>query len=429
MTSVMTSFHKAFLLGVSIFLMVWRAPILLLEPRFWAEDGSMFFATAYNQGVWAGLLSPHDGYLLPVANFAGTVAALLPLEYAPYPATAVSLLIQIAVSMLVIYGNSEYWDNFPKKLLLSAGIPFLAHGETWLNTANSMGWLSLASFIILLEPKNQLSPVRSCLYRIVSLVSGFGSVPTCFLFPFYVVKAMRNRAREEFVHAAIIGAGTALQLAILLFSLGSEQSISARFANNEFGLLDTALFYFVYPFTSQSFFNLPYVWAFDTWFQSNAMSLLGNIAYGWPRISEVALSLAGAIWFLSIFWRHRADKTKQLITGSFLLYSLLSIVLSVKMASSPRYAFAPSFMLLVLIVSEFSATPAIVWRSRVSAIYIVGFILFSPLDFRNNVCFDKSWPRWRNEVALWRQYPAYKIRIWPQHEYNNWSLSLKERPE
>src|SRR5215203_5879137 len=81
-----------FLLLVLIFL---RAPTLLLEPRLWAEEASLFLHYAYTHGFLDSLLfvpQKAAGYFSLACTLPATIAAhLFPLAYAPVVMTYFSL--------------------------------------------------------------------------------------------------------------------------------------------------------------------------------------------------------------------------------------------------------------------------------------------------------------------------------------------------
>ena len=77
------------LLAVAALAMALRAPIYLLEPNFWAEEGALFFAVAWAAPVQVGLTYRSTEYLQWWSNLATTTAAtlvhagLVPLARAP----------------------------------------------------------------------------------------------------------------------------------------------------------------------------------------------------------------------------------------------------------------------------------------------------------------------------------------------------------
>lgn len=413
-----STYNRLFCLVVVLALMIWRCPAFLVEPRFWAEEGKYYFESAYNNGFWHGMFAQHFGYFSLVPNVATAFATLLPLENAPLFTTYTAAVFQLLVCSVVIFGKSPLWDTVPRKLLVACGMLLLAPGEVWLTTICTQYWLTIAAFLLLLEPAVTTGLLRKWLYRSSILICGSTSVTACFMTPLYYYKAIRNREREVLVQACILGGATLVQLAILFSSLGSESHLNARFGGNDFSLPKLAMLQLVWPFTGNTVFDSGAVIALDEWFVSKGLFLASM-----PRFSELvsALLISGLVTLLA--WHYRKDRDRQLIVAAFLLTAVLSTVLSIRMASSPRYVFAPSVMLLVLFAAEFGLEQARAMKISVSVLLLV-FMASGLREFRSGVYYNTYWPKWRDEVAIWRVQPGYRLQIWPQFRSTRWTMEL-----
>lgn len=413
-----STYNRLFCLVVVLALMIWRCPAFLVEPRFWAEEGKYYFESAYNNGFWHGMFAQHFGYFSLVPNVATAFATLLPLENAPLFTTYTAAVFQLLVCSVVIFGKSPLWDTVPRKLLVACGMLLLAPGEVWLTTICTQYWLTIAAFLLLLEPAVTTGLLRKWLYRSSILICGLTSVTACFMTPLYYYKAIRNREREVLVQACILGGATLVQLSILFSSLGSESHLNARFGGNDFSLPKLAMLQLVWPFTGNTVFDSGAVIALDEWFVSKGLFLASM-----PRFSELvsALLISGLVTLLA--WHYRKDRDRQLIVAAFLLTAVLSTVLSIRMASSPRYVFAPSVMLLVLFAAEFGLKQARAMKISVSVLLLV-FMASGLREFRSGVYYNTYWPKWRDEVAIWRVQPGYRLQIWPQFRSTRWTMEL-----
>ena len=83
---LIASFATALLL---IFL---RDPSLFTRPQFWAEDGSFWYAQAYNGGWLHSLTIPDGGYLNTLQRLSAGLALVVPFRWAPLPMVLVGLL-------------------------------------------------------------------------------------------------------------------------------------------------------------------------------------------------------------------------------------------------------------------------------------------------------------------------------------------------
>src|SRR5512143_2683825 len=90
--------------GAALALSAWRAPQLLGEPRFWAEEATDFYAAA----LWLpwprslGFVPPQTvGYLLLSASAPATIAAQLPVAWAPAVTTWAAAAI-LATALAIV---------------------------------------------------------------------------------------------------------------------------------------------------------------------------------------------------------------------------------------------------------------------------------------------------------------------------------------
>ncbi|HET8706541.1 MAG TPA: hypothetical protein VFM46_09595, partial [Pseudomonadales bacterium] len=69
-----------------------RRPELFSHPRFWAEEGSVYFANAWHFVWYEVLFEPHLGYLSFFNNLAALIATTVPLKHAPLVTTIAALM-------------------------------------------------------------------------------------------------------------------------------------------------------------------------------------------------------------------------------------------------------------------------------------------------------------------------------------------------
>jgi hypothetical protein len=114
-------------------ILAWRAPRLLLAPRFWAEEGSVYFKFAYEHSFLRALFFVYweAGYLYLLVNVVTAIAAhLLPLEYAPFATVYTALVIQLVPFLIILYGKSSVFTSIRKKItacLVFLFLPNLSH--------------------------------------------------------------------------------------------------------------------------------------------------------------------------------------------------------------------------------------------------------------------------------------------------------------
>jgi hypothetical protein len=78
-----------------------RAPSVIVHPLPWAEDGAVFFQSAYNHGWHAPLLEAQAGYLQSFSRVVADVGLLIPLTWVPALFAGVALVVQVLPAVLV----------------------------------------------------------------------------------------------------------------------------------------------------------------------------------------------------------------------------------------------------------------------------------------------------------------------------------------
>lgn len=78
-----------------------RRPDAFRHAQFWAEDGEVWFADAYNRG-WSALVAPYSGYLVTVPRLVAAVFTPLGPRWAPLAFNAVGLGVQIAPALFLV---------------------------------------------------------------------------------------------------------------------------------------------------------------------------------------------------------------------------------------------------------------------------------------------------------------------------------------
>src|ERR1039457_6186574 len=71
-----------------------RRPDAIFHSQFYAEDGHVWFADAYNLGWWPALFRTWTGYFLTLPRLAAALALLVPLLRAPLLLNIVAICIQ-----------------------------------------------------------------------------------------------------------------------------------------------------------------------------------------------------------------------------------------------------------------------------------------------------------------------------------------------
>jgi hypothetical protein len=405
-------------------ILAWRAPRLLLAPRFWAEEGSVYFKFAYEHSFLRALFFVYweAGYLYLLVNVVTAIAAhLLPLEYAPFATVYTALVIQLVPFLIILYGKSSVFTSIRKKItacLVFLFLPNLTHTlHTWLNLLNSQVWLGLIAVLILLENLESASSLKRWTYRIFLAMGGLSGAYVSLLQPVFAIRALAERRKERLVQLGIVTIGLLLQVGLALISIsqgalkGSENIRLGSHILTDISLhhIGTAL--------------LGYDTASGL---AKALGSIGNYIFFILFLSTLPITLSHRI--------RNGLKLKD--TRTILVIALLLLMTSTTLAAcrvwslnvplASRYTILSGFVLLFLIIDNISM-PRRPYMSWVFVLLLFISLLTGMWRYRKYPAF-RDGKYWKAAVVKARQGPDDTIRI-PPFSRLNLKLRTKISPE
>ncbi len=216
-------------LAVGFGLLWWRAPLLLGEPRLWAEEGSCYLAAALRQSPLATVAMVPDwvGYLGLAANLAAVVGATaVPLEGAAAAMTGSALLVQAWVVALLASGRSLWFGGVVGRMAaLVALLGMVPTAEIWLTMLGAQFWCLVAALLILGEDLRESSTRRRWFSDLSLGFAVLGGVAPVLAAPAFLARArlLPDPAHRRQAWIAIAGAG--LQLAALAMTAGRNPEL------------------------------------------------------------------------------------------------------------------------------------------------------------------------------------------------------------
>lgn len=202
----------AWAFGFLILLILVRSPQLLLDARFWAEEGRNYFAYAYKNGisslVW---VYPTCGYYYLFTSLATWLASLFPVAVAPYITTYLALAVQILLLAAILYLPSYLFLSHRVRILaalftvIGAGVV----SEVWLNTVNSQTFLGLLGIVILFADFGSMGKRAGILWTVILGISCLSGAYCFILAPFFILKALLS-GKGWYKRAYMIVASAAL---------------------------------------------------------------------------------------------------------------------------------------------------------------------------------------------------------------------------
>mgnify|MGYP001600988561 CR=1 FL=1 len=204
---------------------------LVTYPQFWAEDGTIWFATAYNFGWWPAIITPMVGYLQTISRLVGGISHLLPLAYAPLFFNLVAVLIR---ALPVMYLFSDRWykilPNFWFKIVLALIYLFLPNtAEVHANITNAHWFLALILLMVLFGELSTKKYVR-ILEAILLLVASVSGPFSVFLLPIIFLAWFWLPQKRNLINITIISFGAIVQMTLIVlfgFSTRSHMILGA----------------------------------------------------------------------------------------------------------------------------------------------------------------------------------------------------------
>lgn len=231
---------RSSLVPVSTFLLClfWRSPGLLLHPRFWAEEGHLYYDHMRRVGLHGAFVTVINGNYQILPNLVTEAAARSPDRFAAHVTTYLSLVVVAGCCWLLA------------DLMLSRGCSLLATCvgaaifalqpggyEVFLNATNLQWVTSLVGLLLCLSRATPAWSSRAIGTYLALAVCGLNGTTTCILLPVFVLAALRDRSGFRWGMALVLAACTAIQAVIVVAHHGD---IHRPFALDAFAPLAAA---------------------------------------------------------------------------------------------------------------------------------------------------------------------------------------------
>ena len=201
-----------------------RSPGMFTHAQFYAEDGAIWFADAYNFGWLHSLTLPDGGYFNTLQRLGGGLGLLVPFQWAPLVMALVGLVLQALPVPVLLSSRCERWAPLSMRMAFAAayvGIPN-AH-EIHVVCTNSQ-W-HLAVVLGLLAFATTPRSVAGRIFDIVVVVLGAVSGPYgILLLPLLVCFWFARRQKWTAFIFGVLAAGAVLQAISLLHNTAQRNT-------------------------------------------------------------------------------------------------------------------------------------------------------------------------------------------------------------
>ena len=139
--------------AVTCAVVISRRPDAFTRPQFYAEDGTVWFSDAYNQGPWQSAFLSYQGHFLLQPRLVALVAAPFGISSAPFVYNLFGLLFQIAP--VVFFMSRRFQPLLPPlwyRAILSAVYLLMPSTELNVDVASAQFHLAILATLVLVAP-------------------------------------------------------------------------------------------------------------------------------------------------------------------------------------------------------------------------------------------------------------------------------------
>ncbi len=195
-----------------------RRPDAFFNPQFFAEDGNVWFAEAYNFGWLRALFITHTGYFQTLPRLGAALALTVPLAHAPLVMNVIGLVVQIAPAVYLLSARMSQWAPLRIRVLMAAAYVALPNtSELNVSITEAQWHLALLASLVVLSraPESRLGMTFDLAVLALCGLTG----PFCIvLFPCALMMWWKQRNRWRPIVVALLGSTALLQGISLLNS-------------------------------------------------------------------------------------------------------------------------------------------------------------------------------------------------------------------
>jgi hypothetical protein len=397
---------------VSLLILYTRRPDAFTNPQFWAEDGRVWFAQAYNQGIIYSLTTPEAGYFQTISRLTAIFSQYFPFDYAPLIFNLVAVTAKIFVVQFIL---SKRLTNFLPALWMRIFAAFfylaIPHSyETHANLTNAQWHLALLSCLIIIAapPVTQIWKVFD--FAVISIFALSG--PCCLLLlPVALIKYYVEKNSWILILSIVIAGGCLLQgVSLLIFDRPSHAPLGANI-NLFLRILGGHLF------VSSIFGENGYLWTIDRPFWKDGVAIIINLL-GLALIIYAFLKTNLELRLLTVF-------SFLIVVGAFISPAVSDKIPQWEIMRYPtigsRYWLIPIFCFVLLLFWTARKAENKFMRWTATALLVL-----SPIgiyqDWQYPPFIDLDFPKYASEFNNAATGSEVIIPINP-----NWDMNLKKK--
>jgi hypothetical protein len=206
-----TWWHHAVIFLFACAVVVSRQPDAVFNAQFWAEDGHVWFADAYNLGWWSALFRVFEGYIEVFPRLGAALALLVPLKTAPLILNLLAITVRALPVSLLLSVRSSAWGTLGHRAMMAGIYLTLPNtGELNATITNSQWFLAFSVFLMLVGSKTR-NIWEWCFDLFILLLCALSGPFCIFLLPIAAFLLWMRREQRYWLAAGVFAAGSFIQ--------------------------------------------------------------------------------------------------------------------------------------------------------------------------------------------------------------------------
>jgi len=249
-------FEKIYFLTIFLYILILylRSPQILLEGRFFAEEGSIFWSFSLANSFLDTLLYTPiiQGYFGLNTNIQILLSNLFPLQYSPLVTVWTSIFISLLPS-IAYFNLTKSSETDLHRLLVSISfllLPSLNFLEVFANSINSQTYLGVTSFIIIIKGFNRDTNKLHKLELFILFLSFFSGYYSLILLPVLFARLLIEKNKKIILPIIFGFISGIINLNVLFYALNNKALYEGKLDSN------TDLNYFLSIFKKSLVLNL-----------------------------------------------------------------------------------------------------------------------------------------------------------------------------
>lgn len=195
-----------------------RRPDLLIHPKLFAEDGTVYFADVYNLGIKRTLVRPDVGYFLTYPALAAWIARFFPMHAVPFVMSLFGLAAELLPVGLLMSRRSERIVPDVRVRALLALLYVLVPDQLEMDgpAVNGQWFLAVAGLLVILRAPPRTIAGR-CADVLILLISALTGPFVIILTPLAVVLRKLRRSTLPNIEICLMGLCAAIQIVSLVY--------------------------------------------------------------------------------------------------------------------------------------------------------------------------------------------------------------------